>query len=138
MADLKTKCTEASVDAFLKSAIHDTRRQDCETVLRIMKGATRAEPRMWGPNIVGFGSYHYKYASGREGEWFLAGFAPRKRDLTLYIMPGFERYEALLAKLGKHKTGKACLYIKRLADVDLRVLEELVTASVKHTRQTHS
>lgn len=106
------------------------------TLLRIMKQATGAEPAMWGPSIVGYGRYHYKYASGREGDWFVAGFSPRKRDLTLYIVAGFERYEALMAKLGKHTTGKSCLYIKRLADVDLTVLEELIASSVKHMKQT--
>ena len=138
MADLKTKRTEASVEAFLKGVVDDTHHEDCLTLLRIMKQATRAEPKIWGSNMVGFGSYHYKYASGREGDWFLTGFAPRKRDLTLYIMAGFKRYQALLAKLGKHKTGKSCLYITRLADVDLRVLKELVFASVKHVKQMHS
>ena len=97
-----------------------------------MKRAVGAEPKMWGPSIVGFGHYHYKYASGRENDWFLAGFSPRKQDLTLYIMAGFDRYDALMTKLGKHKTGKSCLYLKRLADVDVAVLEELISASVKH------
>ena len=137
MADLKTKRTDASVDAFLKGVVDDTRRQDCLTLLRIMKQAVGAEPKMWGSSMVGFGSYHYKYASGREGDWFLTGFAPRKQDLTLYIMAGFGHSEALLANLGKYKTGKSCLYIKRLADVDLTVLKELISASVKHMKQTH-
>ncbi len=135
MAELKTKRTQASVKAFLKRVPDDTRRQDCLTVLRLMKQATRAEPKMWGSSIVGFGSYRYRYASGREGDWFLTGFAPRKQDLTLYIMAGFGRYPTLLAKLGKHKTGKSCLYIKRLADVNLTVLRQLVSASVRHMKQ---
>ena len=100
-----------------------------------MKEATGAEPRMWGASIVGFGDFHYKYATGREGDWFLTGFAPRKRDLTLYIMAGFEPYKALMARLGKHKTGKSCLYVKRLGDVDIGVLKELVSASVEHLKQ---
>ena len=137
MANLKTKRTKASVNAFLKGAVDDTCRQDCLTLLRIMKHSTGAEPRMWGSGIVGFGSYHYQYASGREGDWFLTGFAPRKQALTLYIMAGFDRYEALLAKLGQYKTGKSCLYIKRLADVDVAVLKELVSASVTHMKQMH-
>jgi hypothetical protein len=132
MAKLKTQKTNASVTAFLKSVADDERRKDCQTLVRIMKRAVGAEPKMWGSSIVGFGHYHYKYASGRENDWFLAGFSPRKQDLTLYIMAGFDRYDALMGKLGKHKTGKSCLYLKRLADVDVAVLEELISASVKH------
>jgi len=132
MAKLKTQKTNASVSAFLKSIADDDRRKDCQTLVRIMKRAVGAEPKMWGPSIVGFGHYHYKYASGRENDWFLAGFSPRKQDLTLYIMAGFDRYDALMTKLGKHKTGGSCLYLKRLADVDIAVLEELVSTSVKH------
>lgn len=93
---------------------------------------------MWGDSMIGFGSYHYKYASGREGEWFLVGFAPRKQNLTLYIMAGFEQYDALMARLGKHSTGKSCLYIKRLADIDQAVLRELVSQSVAHMRATNA
>jgi hypothetical protein len=137
MAELKTKETGASVDDFLNRIADETRRKDCFTVLQIMKAATRAEPRMWGASIVGFGTYHYKYASGREGDWPIIGFSPRKQDLTLYIGSGFSRYAELVAKLGKCKTAKSCLYIKRLADVDQNVLSELVTASVKHMKQTH-
>ncbi len=135
MAELKTRKTEASVDAFLDSVTDDSRRADCRTIAGIMRRATGAEPKLWGPSIVGFGDYHYKYESGREGDWFLTGFSPRKKDLSLYIMAGFERYEDLLANLGKYRTGKSCLYIKRLADVDLTVLEELVKQSVAHTRK---
>ena len=132
MAKLKTQKTNASVSAFLKSIADDDRRKDCQTLVRVMKRAVGAEPKMWGSSIVGFGHYHYKYASGRENDWFLSGFSPRKQDLTLYIMAGFDRYDALMTKLGKHKTGKSCLYLKRLADVDVAVLEELISASVKH------
>ena len=132
MTKLKTQKTNASVTAFLKSVTDDDRRKDCQALVRIMRRAVGAEPKMWGSSIVGFGHYHYKYASGRENDWFLAGFSPRKQDLTLYIMAGFDRYDALMAKLGKHRTGKSCLYLKRLADVDVAVLEHLISASVKH------
>lgn len=137
MSDLKTQPTDASVDRLLGAIEDDTRRQDCRTLLKLMREVTRAEPAIWGTSIVGFGRYHYKYASGREGDWFLTGFAARKNDLTLYIMAGFDGYEALLGKLGRHKTGKSCLYIKRLADVDLAVLKKLVAASVQHMRQQY-
>jgi len=132
MAELKTRKTNASPTAFLDAIEDDARRKDCAALVRIMKRVTKAPPRMWGPSIVGFGSYHYVYESGREGDWFLTGFSPRKRDLTVYIMAGFDRYDALLEKLGKHATGKSCLYLKRLDDVDLDVLEELIQASVEH------
>ena len=138
MAELKTQKNDASVEDFIDSVSDAQKREDSFAVLELMREVTGEEPAMWGTNMVGFGSYHYKYASGREGDWPLAGFAPRKRELTLYIMAGFERYEELLAKLGKHKTGVSCLYIKRLADVDSTVLKEIVSASVKHMKQTHS
>jgi len=138
MAELKTKVNKASVDKFIKSVKDEQTRDDCFKIAEIMQKATKAEPKMWGTSIVGFGTYHYKGASGREGDWFVAGFSPRKQNLTLYIMTGFDEYEDLLAKLGKHSTGKACLYIKRLADVDLKVLKELITKSVKHMQKTQS
>jgi hypothetical protein len=134
MAKLKTRATGATVQSFLKAVPDEARRKDCETLVRLMKQAVGAEPRMWGPSIVGFGDYRYSYASGRENDWFVAGFSPRKQDLTLYIMAGFARYPSLMAKLGKYKTGKSCLYIKRLADVDMSVLEALVTASATHVK----
>jgi uncharacterized protein DUF1801 len=137
MATLKTQLTTASVDAFLERIADDDRRKDCQSVVRIMKKAAKAEPRMWGPSIVGFGSYHYKYDSGRQADWFVVGFAPRKQDLTLYIMAGFNRFPKILARLGKYKAGKSCLYIKRLADVDQAALAELVSASVKYMKQAH-
>ncbi len=136
MAELKTKRTEASVKDFLDN-LDEARRPDCSKLVRMMKKATGAQPTMWGPSMVGFGSYRYRYASGREGDWFIAGFSPRKSDLTLYIMAGFARYDALLSKLGKFKTGKSCLYIRRLADVDTQVLEDLVGASVEHMKQAY-
>lgn len=138
MAELKTKVNNASVDKFIKGIKDEQVRKDCIQITDIMKKATKAEPRMWGTSIVGFGIYHYKYASGREGDWFLAGFSPRKQNLTLYIMSGFDEYDGLLKKLGKHSIGKSCLYIKRLEDVDVKVLKELVVKSVEHMQKTHS
>jgi hypothetical protein len=138
MADLKNAPTNASVEAFLSAIADDTRRQECLTVMNIMRKATKAPPKMWGPSIVGFGSYHYKYESGREGAWFLTGYSPRKRELTLYILAGFKRYEALMRKLGKYRTGKSCLYIKTLADIDVDVLEQLIQESVSHVARAHA
>jgi hypothetical protein len=137
MAELKTKLTNASVDAFLNSIQNEQVRQDCWAIVDIMQKATNAIPQMWGSSIVGFGSYHYTYASGREADWMLTGFSPRKQNITLYIMAGFEQYDELLAQLGKHACGKSCLYIKRLSDVDLPTLEKLVQASVKHMIKTN-
>jgi hypothetical protein len=134
MAELKTKPNDQSVEAFINSIDDVNRRQDCWKILEIMQEASGETARMWGDSIVGLGSYHYKYASGREGDWFLTGFSPRKKDLTLYIMAGFEQYSELLDGLGKHKTGKSCLYIKRVDDIDLKVLKELVELSVKHLK----
>lgn len=128
----KTTVTDGSVEAFLAGIADPQKQQDCRTVAAIMAKATSEGPRMWGPSMVGFGQYHYVYESGREGDWFVTGFAPRAANLTLYIMDGFPKYAELLAKLGKHTTGKSCLYIKRLSDIDLKVLEQLITASVKH------
>ena len=130
-AELKTKVNEASVTDFLNSVEDEQKRKDSFEVLKLMKKASKEDAKMWGGSIVGFGSYHYKGASGREGEWMLIGFSPRKQNITLYIMPGFERYPALMKKLGKYSTGKSCLYIKRLSDVDASVLKELVTESIK-------
>ena len=134
MAELKTRPTDASVNAFLDAVADEARRRDCFTVVDIMRQATGAEPVMWGPSIVGFGAYHYRYESGREADWCLTGFSPRQKALTLYIMAGFDRYVELLGRLGKYTTGKSCLYVKRLSDIDLNVLRELVTASVQHMR----
>jgi hypothetical protein len=128
MAEPKTNT--ASVEKFLNGIADEQRRQDSFQLLEIMKAATRAEPAMWGTSIVGFGRYQYKYQSGTKGEWFLVGFSPRKQDLTLYIMSGLERYDTLLKKLGKHKTGKSCLYIKKLGDVDLSTLKQLIKRSL--------
>jgi hypothetical protein len=131
MAELKTKKTEVRVEDFVQGIADETRRKDCQTLVELMRQATGAEPKMWGPSMVGFGSYHYKYASGREGDWFLTGFSPRKQDLTLYIVDGFPQHADLMAKLGKHKTGKSCLYVKKLADLDLTVLAELVRVAAE-------
>jgi uncharacterized protein DUF1801 len=130
MAELKTKQTTASVEEFLNTVADEQRRKDCFRILEMMKAATRTEPAMWGTSIVGFGRYRYKYESGTKGEWFLVGFSPRKQDLTLYIMPGLERYPSLMKKLGKHKTGKSCLYIKKLEDVDVPTLKQLIKQSL--------
>ena len=137
MAELKTKPHGGDVDAFLDAIENETRRRDCRALRELMSEITGEPPRMWGPSIVGFGSYHYRYASGREGDFFLAGFSPRKQNLTLYVMAGFSRYDDLMARLGKHKTGKSCLYVKKLADVDMDVLETLVRSSVEHLRSKH-
>lgn len=131
MAELKTKPTTESVSAFIEKISDKTRREDCQTVIDIMKDVTKEEPEMWGPSIVGFGRYRYQYPGGREAEWMITGFSPRKGDLTLYIMGGVESFPDLMKRLGKHKTAKSCLYIKKLADVDLKVLKELVKKSVK-------
>jgi hypothetical protein len=133
MAELKTKKTKASVAAFLKKIADPQRRKDCQTVLDLMKHATGEEPKMWGSSIVGFGTYHYRYASGREGDWPIIAFSPRKTDLTLYITPGFEKAEPLMAKLGKYKTGVCCLYIKKLDDIEIPVLKKLIAKSVEQT-----
>ena len=138
MAELKTKPTAASVADFIAAVDGDAKQADCRTLVELISRVTGAEPAMWGPSIVGFGSYHYRYASGREGDWMLAGFAPRKRELVVYVMAGFKGAEELLARLGRHRASSgSCLYIKRLADVDLGVLEELLRGSVEHLRATY-
>jgi len=137
MAELKTKPTAASVEEFISNINDDSRRHDCQVILQLMQEVTGMQPKLWGNSIVGFGSYHYRYASGREGDWFLAGFSPRKHDLTIYIMSGFERYNELLSGLGRFKTGKSCLYIKRLEDIDLDLLKQLITASVAYMKQQY-
>ncbi len=135
MAENKTTPNDQDVEQFLNSVDDERKRKDSFTILELMKQVTGREPRMWGSSIVGFGSYHYTYESGREGDMPLAGFSPRKQNLTLYNMGGFERYDDLLKKLGKHTTGKGCLYIKRLDDVDLPTLKSLIEESVKHVKQ---
>jgi hypothetical protein len=138
MAQLKTQPNDQSVTGFLNSIENETRRQDSFTILELMQQVTGDEPVMWGDSIIGFGTYRYKYASGRQGEWFLVGFSPRVQNLTLYIMSGFDEYDDLLAKLGKHSTGKSCLYVRRLENIDLAVLGELIEKSVAHMKATHA
>ena len=133
-AELKTKMSDASVEDFLNGVADEQQRADSFKVLELMKRVTGEEPKMWGPAIIGFGSRTLKYDSGRELEWMLTGFSPRKGNLTLYIMDGFAKYDELMAKLGKYKTGKSCLYIKRLADVNEKLLKNLVEDSVKHIK----
>lgn len=135
MAALKTQLNDDSVDAFLQQVEDDQKRADSIRILEIMEEMTGEPAKMWGKSIVGFGSYHYVYESGREGDWMLVGFSPRKQNISLYIMSGFSAYEDLLAKLGKHKTGKSCLYIKRLSDVDEDVLKEMIASSAKYMRE---
>ncbi len=130
MAEPKTKATKASVAAFLAAIADEQRRKDCKAVAKLMQEATGEKPVLWGTNIVGFGAYRYQYASGGTGDWPLVAFAPRKNELVLYMMAGFERHAELLAKLGRHKTGKSCLYLRHLADVDIAVLKELIGRSV--------
>ena len=135
MTEPKTKPTNKSVVQFLKKVENPTKREDSFKILELMKEATKEEPVMWGDSIIGFGSYHYKYASGREGDWPLVGFSPRKQNLTLYIMSGFEKYEEILGNLGKFKTGKSCLYINKLKDVNLQSLRELIFESVEYMKK---
>ena len=134
MAENKTQKTKASVTDFIDGIADETRRKDCRAVMKMMRDATGAPPRMWGPSIVGFGDWRYKYDSGREGDWFLTGFSPRKDSLTLYLVPSLHGHAARLQSLGKYKTSKSCLYIKRLADVDQTVLKQLITDAVKAAR----
>jgi hypothetical protein len=124
---------DTDVSAYVASLSDEGQRQDAATLIALLRRITGHPPAMWGPGMIGFGSYHYRYASGREGDWFPVGFAPRKGKMTLYLMEGFAEYEALLQRLGKHSTGKGCLYLRRLADVDLGVLEEIVRQSVSRT-----
>ena len=137
MSENKTRPTDQNVIDFLNNVNHRTRREDSFALLEMMEEVTGEDAVMWGSSIVGFGSYHYKYESGREGDMPNVGFSPRKQSLTLYIMPGFAEYEDMLAKLGKHKLGKACLYINKLADVDTNVLRHLIKRSYTHTRDTN-
>ena len=137
MAEPKTKPTNQSVKEFLNEISEPERRADCFAVAKIMEEISGEKPKMWGPSIVGFGSYRYKYASGHEGDWPMMGFSPRKKDLTLYVMMGFEKHAELMERLGKHSTGKSCLYIKRLSDVDVPTLKQLVQASAQHMIKTN-
>lgn len=131
MAELKTKPNSSSVDEFIKSIDSSEKRDDCYILLEIMKEITKSDPRMWGDSIIGFGDYHYKYKSGREGDWFLTGFSPRKQSFSIYIMTYLDHYGDLLEKLGKFKSGKSCLYIKNTKDIDIDVLKKLIRLSVE-------
>lgn len=135
MAEPKTKPTDASVDEFLDAIPDEARGKDCREIVKMMKKATKDKPVMWGTSIIGFGSYHYKSKSGCEGDWFITGLSPRKNEISLYLLAGFSKFGHLLEKPGKHKTGVGCLYIKRLADVDVDVLNQLIVASVEQMRE---
>lgn len=137
MADLKTKPTGVSVKAYLDAIEDETRRKDCKVIAALLKRVTGCAPKMWGPSIVGFGSYHYEYASGHSGDMCLAGFSSRGREIVVYLLATPEGAEKLFPALGKHRRGKSCLYFKRLADVDLSVLEQLVALSYAETRRRH-
>lgn len=138
MAEQKTRPTELSVESFLDTIADEGVRDDCAALVKLMKKVTGAKPKMWGTSIVGFGQYHYKYESGHEGDSCLTGFSPRKQNITLYVMPGFAEQSDLQPKLGKHKAGKGCIYIKRLTDVDVKVLEKMIDHSVKHLQGKYS
>jgi hypothetical protein len=135
MAEPKTKQSEQAVDAYIDAIADPERQQDCRRLIAIMSKATGEAPKMWGSSIVGFGSYHYRYESGHEGDACLTGFASRKQGLVLYILPGFESHESLLGAMGKYKLGKSCLYVKRLSDVDMGSLTELIMLSVREVRR---
>jgi hypothetical protein len=137
VAEAKTKPTKVAVVTFLKG-IDESKRDDCLTLIDIMQKAAKAPPVMWGTSIVGFGSYTYEYASGRKGDWPIVGFSPRKQNITLYITPGFDEDRDLLKKLGKHSTAKACLYIKRLSDIDMPTLKKIVTRSIAKTKKKYA
>ena len=134
MAQNKTRPGQGSVKAFIDSVANETRRQDAKTLLKLMRTITGKRATLWGPSIVGFGKYHYRYDSGREGDMFMTGFSPRKQNTVVYIVSGFREHAALLRRLGKHKTGKSCLYINKLADVDMDVLETLIRKSMDYLK----
>ena len=138
MSENKTQANDSDVMAFLNAVEPEKKRQDALIIKELMEEVTGEPATMWGTSIVGFGSYHYRYETGREGDMPIVGFSPRKQAITLYIMGGFENYENLLGKLGKHTIGKSCLYIKKLDDVDKDVLRQLVKQSVAYMREKHS
>lgn len=138
MSELKTQPNSADVEAFLANIDAPQKRADCQQLAQWMSELTGSPAQMWGSSIVGFGSYHYRYASGREGDWFLTGFAPRAQNISIYIMSGFAQFEALMQQLGKFKTGKSCLYIKRLSDIDTNILRQLLEASIRYLRETYA
>ena len=139
MAAIKTTVNDASVEDFINKVADQVKRQDSVALLKLFSKVTGEKPKMWGSSIIGFGSYHYKSEKSRqEGDWMLTGFSPRKQNLTLYVMPGFGDYQDLLKALGKHKTSVGCLYINKLADVDMKVLEKLITKSFKAMKAEHT
>lgn len=138
MAELKTKETTASVDKFLNSVTDKEKREDSFRIQELMMKTTKEKPKMWGSSIVGFGKYHYKYDSGNEGDMCITGFSPRKQTLTIYVMSGFEKYKELMLKLGKYKTGKSCLYIKKLKDVDIKTLKKIISSSYKYMKRKYN
>jgi len=138
MTQNKTTRNKYSVVKFLDTIPGEQKRKDARTLLELMKETTGLEPEMWGSSLIGYGNYHYKYESGREGDFFLTGFSPRKQNLTIYIMPGFERYPELMNKLGKYKTGKSCLYINKLTDIKIDVLKELIKQSVVYMNKKYN
>ncbi|TNF22539.1 MAG: DUF1801 domain-containing protein [Rhodobacteraceae bacterium] len=129
--DNKTKATDASVEAFLAAVAPEPKRRDAQALDALFRRVTGYRPRMWGPTILGYGQYHYRYASGREGDFLATGFSPRKANLSIYILPGYADFGDLLGRLGKHKTGKSCLYVNKLANIDLEVLEELIAVGLR-------
>ncbi|TGN19998.1 DUF1801 domain-containing protein [Leptospira idonii] len=136
-AEQKTKETQNSVVSFLNQIKEESKRTDCFELVSLMEKITKEKAKLWGTNLVGFGNYHYVYESGHEGDSFLVGFSPRSQNLTLYIMAGFETYESILKDLGKFKTGKSCLYIKKLEDIDRKKLKELITNSVSYMKKKY-
>lgn len=138
MGEIKTKQTDASVEEFINSVDNEKRREDGFVLLQLFNKVTGLKPKMWGPSIIGYGQYHYKSErSNQEGDWPLTGFSPRKQSLTLYVLPGFEKYKGLLSKLGKHKISVGCLYINKLEDVDMKVLEKIIEAGFKDMKKIH-
>ena len=137
MAENKTQITDVDPSDFITTVENPTRRADAEVMLDLMSKVTGCEPKMWGPSIIGFGRYRYRYDSGREGEFMLTGFSPRKANLVIYTMPGYDKMDEQLAELGKHRLGKSCLYVNKLTDVDLDVLEKIVTDGVATMRAKH-
>lgn len=138
MTENKTKPENASAAAFIKNVEDPQKRKDCQELMKIMHRITGKPSKMWGSSMVGYGTYHYKYDSGREGDYFVVRFSPRKQNVTIYVMPGFDRYSALMKKLGKYKLGRSCLYVKKLNDINRNILETLLARSVKDMRRIYS
>ncbi len=137
MSELKTVRNNASVSTFVSGIEDADKRRDVKRLMKLMHRVTGKRARMWGTSIVGYDTYHYRYASGREGDFMITGFSPRKQNLTVYVMPGFSEYKCELNRLGKHKLGKSCLYIKHLSDVDMEVLESIISSSVAEMRNRY-